>query len=206
MWEGKTPLGGGQTHLNLIKGLCVNVESGREGNLRVKWGGERNGGETGGRGRRPSCGDRGDRWGVVEEDPCRDRAHGVWRFGIALSRPYGGGADGHRRAFRHRRRPTGPGHSRRHRDDRQRSHQRHAHVRHRRRKDFQVTNLQPGSYAVRIEMPSFRTHERKNIVLSAGERFSVGTITLDWCSAATSRRSCGCCRASATRTPSTRWA
>ena len=26
------------------------------------------------------------------------------------------------------------------------------------------------------------------------------------CSAATSRRSCGCCRASATRTPSTRWA
>ena len=44
---------------------------------------------------------------------------------------------------------------------------------------FQVTNLQPGSYTVRVEMPSFRTLERKNVVLSAGERLSVGTLTLD---------------------------
>ena len=42
---------------------------------------------------------------------------------------------------------------------------------------FQVTNLQPGSYTVRVEMPSFRTLERKNVVLSAGERLSVGTWT-----------------------------
>ena len=44
---------------------------------------------------------------------------------------------------------------------------------------FQITNLQPGSYTVRVEMPSFRTLERKNVVLSAGERLSVGTLTLD---------------------------
>lgn len=44
---------------------------------------------------------------------------------------------------------------------------------------FQVTNLQPGSYTVRVEMPSFRTLERKNVVLSAGERLSVGTLALD---------------------------
>ncbi len=44
---------------------------------------------------------------------------------------------------------------------------------------FQVTNLQPGSYTVKVEMPSFRTLERKNVVLSAGERLSVGTLTLD---------------------------
>ena len=47
------------------------------------------------------------------------------------------------------------------------------------RGDFQITNLQPNSYTVRIEMPSFRTHERKNVVLSAGERLSVGTVTLE---------------------------
>ncbi len=41
---------------------------------------------------------------------------------------------------------------------------------------FQVTNLQPGSYTVKVEMPSFRTLERKNVVLSAGERLSVGTL------------------------------
>ena len=35
---------------------------------------------------------------------------------------------------------------------------------------FQVTNLQPGSYTARVELASFRTFERKNIVLSAGER------------------------------------
>jgi hypothetical protein len=44
---------------------------------------------------------------------------------------------------------------------------------------FQVTNLQPGSYTVRVEMPSLRTLERKNVVLSAAERLSVGTLALD---------------------------
>ena len=43
---------------------------------------------------------------------------------------------------------------------------------------FQVTNLQPGQYTVRVEMANFRTLERKNVVLSAGERLSVGTLTL----------------------------
>jgi hypothetical protein len=37
------------------------------------------------------------------------------------------------------------------------------------RGNFQVTNLQPGSYTVKVEMQSFRTLERKNVVLSAGE-------------------------------------
>jgi Carboxypeptidase regulatory-like domain/TonB-dependent Receptor Plug Domain len=44
---------------------------------------------------------------------------------------------------------------------------------------FQITNLQPSSYTVKVEMPGFRTLERKNVVLSAGERRSVGTLTLD---------------------------
>ena len=44
--------------------------------------------------------------------------------------------------------------------------------------DFQVTNLQPGQYTIRVELQSFRTLERKNVVLSAGERLSVGTLTL----------------------------
>jgi carboxypeptidase family protein len=44
---------------------------------------------------------------------------------------------------------------------------------------FQVTNLQPGNYTARIELTSFRTFERKNIVLSAGERLSIGTIGLE---------------------------
>ena len=44
---------------------------------------------------------------------------------------------------------------------------------------FQVTNLQPGSYTARVELASFRTLERKNIVLSAGERLAIGTLTLD---------------------------
>ena len=44
---------------------------------------------------------------------------------------------------------------------------------------FQITNLQPGRYTVRVEMQSFRTLERKDVVLSAGERLSVGTLTLD---------------------------
>ena len=42
------------------------------------------------------------------------------------------------------------------------------------RGDFQVTNLQPGKYTVRVALQSFRTLERKNIVLSAGERIAVG--------------------------------
>ncbi len=44
---------------------------------------------------------------------------------------------------------------------------------------FQVTNLQPGSYTGRVELASFRSLERKNIVLSAGERLAIWTLTLD---------------------------
>ena len=47
------------------------------------------------------------------------------------------------------------------------------------RGDFQVTNLQPGTYTVRVELASFRTYERKNIVLSAAERLSIGTVALE---------------------------
>ena len=47
------------------------------------------------------------------------------------------------------------------------------------RGDFQVTNLQPGRYTVRVELASFRTYERKNVVLSASERLSIGTVTLE---------------------------
>jgi hypothetical protein len=47
------------------------------------------------------------------------------------------------------------------------------------RGDFQVTNLQPGMYTVRIALESFRTLERKNIVLSAAERLSVGNLALE---------------------------
>ena len=36
--------------------------------------------------------------------------------------------------------------------------------------DFQATNLQPGMYTLKISLESFRTLERRNIVLSAGER------------------------------------
>ena len=45
--------------------------------------------------------------------------------------------------------------------------------------DFQVTNLQPGRYTVKIALQSFRTLERKNIVLSAGERLAVGNLVLE---------------------------
>ena len=45
--------------------------------------------------------------------------------------------------------------------------------------NFQVTNLQPGTYTARIELTSFRSFERKNIVLSAGERLSIGTLPLE---------------------------
>ncbi len=44
--------------------------------------------------------------------------------------------------------------------------------------DFQVTSLQPGKYTIKVSLESFRTLERKNIVLSAAERLSVGTLTL----------------------------
>src|SRR4029450_1762156 len=44
---------------------------------------------------------------------------------------------------------------------------------------FQVTNLQPARYTVRVELASFRTYERKSVVLSSSERVSVGTITLE---------------------------
>lgn len=47
------------------------------------------------------------------------------------------------------------------------------------RGDFQVTNLQPGPYTARVELASFRTYERKNIVLSAAERLFIGTLTLE---------------------------
>jgi hypothetical protein len=46
------------------------------------------------------------------------------------------------------------------------------------RGDFQITNLHPSMYTVRVELASFRTYERKNIVLSAAERLSIGTVAL----------------------------
>jgi Carboxypeptidase regulatory-like domain len=46
------------------------------------------------------------------------------------------------------------------------------------RGDFQATNLQPGSYTARVELASFRSYERKNIILSAAERLSIGTVVL----------------------------
>ena len=45
--------------------------------------------------------------------------------------------------------------------------------------DFQVTNVLPGRYTVRVALQSFRTLERKNIVLSAGERLAVGNLVLE---------------------------
>src|SRR5258705_5638285 len=42
---------------------------------------------------------------------------------------------------------------------------------------FLVTNLQPSQYTLRIVLQSFRTLERKNIVLSAGEPLSVSNLT-----------------------------
>jgi hypothetical protein len=47
------------------------------------------------------------------------------------------------------------------------------------RGEFQITNLQPASYTVRVALESFRTHERKNVILSAGERLSLGSISLE---------------------------
>ena len=45
--------------------------------------------------------------------------------------------------------------------------------------DFLVTNLQPGQYTLRIALQGFRTLERRNIVLSAGERLAVANLTLE---------------------------
>jgi hypothetical protein len=45
--------------------------------------------------------------------------------------------------------------------------------------DFQATNLQPGRYTIRASLENFRTLERTSIVLSAGERLSVGTLALE---------------------------
>src|SRR5438094_6111115 len=47
------------------------------------------------------------------------------------------------------------------------------------RGEFQVTNLQPGLYTVKISLSGFRTLERKNIVLSAGERLAVPDLALE---------------------------
>ena len=47
------------------------------------------------------------------------------------------------------------------------------------RGNFQVTNLQPGGYTVRVTMDNFRTFERKGIVLSAAERLSIGNLRLE---------------------------
>jgi carboxypeptidase family protein/TonB-dependent receptor-like protein len=44
---------------------------------------------------------------------------------------------------------------------------------------FEVTTLPPGTYTVRIELASFRTIERKRVVLSAAERLSIGTLALE---------------------------
>ncbi len=46
------------------------------------------------------------------------------------------------------------------------------------RGDFQVTNLAPGSYTIRVEMQNFRAVERTKVVLSAAERLSVGNLVL----------------------------
>ena len=45
--------------------------------------------------------------------------------------------------------------------------------------NFLVTNLQPGQYTLKISLESFRTLERKNIVLSAGERLAVSNLALE---------------------------
>ena len=88
-------------------------------------------------------------------------------------------SDRHRNHLRHHHRHPGSGHSRRDRHRRRRSHQRIARVVSDAKGDFQVTNLQPGRYTVRVALQSFRTLERKNIVLSAGERLAVGNLVLE---------------------------
>ena len=44
---------------------------------------------------------------------------------------------------------------------------------------FQVTNLAPGSYAIRVTLTNFRTIERTKVILSAAERLSVGALVLN---------------------------
>src|SRR5688500_15003393 len=46
------------------------------------------------------------------------------------------------------------------------------------RGSFQLTNLAPGSYTIRVELTNFRTVERTRVILSAAERLSVGALTL----------------------------
>jgi hypothetical protein len=45
--------------------------------------------------------------------------------------------------------------------------------------NFLITNLQPSQYTIKVVLQSFRTLERKNIVLSAGERLAVPNLTLE---------------------------
>jgi Carboxypeptidase regulatory-like domain len=47
------------------------------------------------------------------------------------------------------------------------------------RGDFQAANLQPATYTVRVEMQGFRTIERTSNVLTAAERLSLGTLSLE---------------------------
>jgi hypothetical protein len=41
---------------------------------------------------------------------------------------------------------------------------------------FQITNLAPGTYTVRIALQGFRTFERKGVVVSSSERVSIGSV------------------------------
>ena len=43
---------------------------------------------------------------------------------------------------------------------------------------FQITNLAPGTYTVRIALQGFRTFDRKGVVVSSSERVSVGSLSL----------------------------
>ena len=43
------------------------------------------------------------------------------------------------------------------------------------RGDFQITNLQPATYTVRVELASFRSYERKAVVLSAALVMDIDT-------------------------------
>src|SRR5262245_8564654 len=43
---------------------------------------------------------------------------------------------------------------------------------------FQITNLAPGTYTVRVTLQGFRTFERKGVVVSSAERVSVGSVAL----------------------------
>jgi hypothetical protein len=44
--------------------------------------------------------------------------------------------------------------------------------------EFSIPALQPSSYTVRVELASFRTHERKNVQLSANSRVTLGAVKL----------------------------